>query len=241
MSKSGNGFSQKEFNDYIVERSIVGLYKKPVKLSSGRMSPYYIDWKFIMGDSYSMSELVKYVISFTKSKGLKPRSFIGVREGGSPLGVATTIEWARLQEDYGKVGYPIIIGRGKPKDDHGDPKYREFVGGSPREDTVVLEDVATTGTSMMKEVKAVQEAGGNVLAVVALTDRCEKRADGRSVEQFLGDNGINYYPMSNSVDLIREVYKQRQDGPAFKDILEAYFEEYGIRKLNLDKIPHMLA
>jgi len=234
-------FNQKSFNGYIVERNIIGFYKEPMKLSSGRMSPYYIDWKFIMGDTYSMKNLVKYVTSFAKSKDLDPKSFIGVREGASPLGIATTMGWADMHNNHEKIKYPLVMGRGKTKEDHGDQKYRNFVGGDPRGDVVILEDVTTTGDSAIKEVNAVKNAGANVLALISLTDRCEKREDGRSVDQFFNDNGINYYPMSNSIDLIRKAYKNRQDGPIHKDGLESYFHEYGAKKLDLNNVPHMNA
>jgi len=243
MSKNGNGhkFDQKEFNDYIVDRSIIGFPENPIRLSSGRMSPYYIDWKFIMGDAYSMKNLVTYVTSFAKSKDLGPRGFIGVKEGGSPLGLSATAAWAEAQDDYSKSRYPLIMERGTPKEGHGDPKYKNFVGGNPRGDYVIIEDVTTTGDSAMKQINSVKEAGGNVLALISLTDRLERRDDGRSTEDFFKENGIKYYPMSNSFDLIQKAYKNRQDGPVFKDRVEEYFNTYGVRKLNLGKVPHMNA
>jgi orotate phosphoribosyltransferase len=242
MSKNGNGFKQLEFNDYIVKRNIVGFYREgeEKRLSSGRLSPYYVDWKFVMGDSDSLRDLSKYVISFVRSRGLNPAGFIGVREGASPIGIAATLEWSQMQKEYGDYSrHPVIMGRGRPKDGHGDSKYRNFVGGDPKGQFVVLEDVATTGDSTMDEVDAITKVGGDVMAVVALTDRCEKRDDGRSVDDLMKDRGIKYYPMSKSTDLIRETFQQRQDGPEYETPLEKYFETYGTEKLNLHKIPHM--
>lgn len=238
-NKNGNGhhFSQKGFNEYVLDRNIISI--RDTVLKSGRMSPYYMNWRDVVGEGHSGNLLVDYIISFVKDRGLQPKTFLGVKESMSGFGAHLTYEWARLQPEYGKSRFPVVVERAKPKEDHGDPENRDYVGGRPREKVVVLEDISTTGDSCMGTVSKARENGAEIIAVVALTNRNEKRDDGMSVEEFYRKNRVPYHAMSNVLDLLPEVYKNRQDGNDFKDSLEGYFKKYGVRELCLGKIPHM--
>jgi orotate phosphoribosyltransferase len=230
-------FNQKEFNQYVLEKNIISI--KKTFLKSGRISPYYINWRDVVGEAHSGNMLTRYVISFVTNIGLQPKTFLGVKESMSAFGAHLTYEWAKIQSDYGKSRYPVIIERAKPKDNHGDPENREYVGGLPKGKIVVIEDISTTGDSCMETVRKARENGADVIAAIALTNRNEKRDDGLSVEDFYRRNDVKYYPMSNVIDLLPEIYKNRQDGQDFKHDLEEYFKKYGVKELNLSKIPHM--
>jgi orotate phosphoribosyltransferase len=240
MSKNGSSFNQNAFNQYIIEHNVVGF--KETKLNSGRISPYYVNWKFLMGEAYTLNELVnRYVIPFVKSKNLNPKSFIGVIEGSGNLGATVTYEWAKQQSDYEKISYPIVIRRSKPKDDHGDPKYRDYVFGDPTKDSIIIEDTTTTATSVMKEVSMAKEKGVNILGCVALTDRNEIRDDGSTVQELFEKEGVPYYPMSNAVNLVplQLGFTQRMRDKDLTDSIKEYFGKFGAtkeaRKIDLEK------
>ncbi|MBI4894499.1 MAG: hypothetical protein HY833_02085 [Candidatus Aenigmarchaeota archaeon] len=236
MSKNGSSFNQGAFNKYVMEHNIVGF--EETKLSSGRISPYYIDWKFIMGEAYTLSELVnQYLIPFVKSKDLNPKSFIGVIEGSGNLGSIATYEWAKRQPDYEKISYPIIVRRSKPKDDHGNPKYRDYVFGDPKNGSVVIEDTTTTAGSVMEEIKMAKKKGAKILGCVTLTDRNERRDDGLSVQELFENEGIPYYPMSNALNLVplQLSFTQKMNDEDLKVSIREYFGKYGTSKIDLEK------
>src|SRR3989338_3249547 len=100
------------------------------------------------------------------------------------------------------------MGRGKPKE-RGPLEEREFCG-IPGGDVVVLEDVITTGCSVLKEIERIRKADSNVIGVVVLTDRLELRDDGRSAREVIESLGIYYGVLSNAFQLIVPAYKMLQ-------------------------------
>ena len=93
------------------------------------------------------------------------------------------------------------MGRAKPKD-HGDPKDRYFVG-SPTGNICILEDVTTTGGSLIDCIKHLQEMGHHICAAIGLTNRDEFRDDKKTVKEALSDLGVPYYEMSNAKTLLK--------------------------------------
>lgn len=52
----------------------------------------------------------------------------------------------------------MVVGRGNPKE-HGDPKDKYFIGPAKENDRViVIEDVTTTGGSLIDTIKHLQES-----------------------------------------------------------------------------------
>ena len=224
-------FRREEFLRFIIENDIVGFFEEPVKLKSGRLSPYYVNWRNAANDVYLIDRLTDFIIEFVRERGLRPDCFYGVPEGATKTAIITQYKWARAQVDYGPGRYVLAMGRGKPKE-HGEPKDRFFIG-MPRGKTVVLEDVVTTGSSLIENVKKLREAGVDIEAVVVLTDRNERRDDGRSVAEVFQEMGIPFMPMSNAVEIIPMVASVRRIGEDIKRKVEEYFRRYGTRELKL--------
>jgi len=68
-------FDQQRFNEFIVENNVITF--QPTKLRSGRISPYYINWRNVLEDVYLIDELTDYVIVFVEDLGLNPDCFYG--------------------------------------------------------------------------------------------------------------------------------------------------------------------
>ncbi len=224
-------FNQEEFNQFIVDNNVVGFFEQPIKLSSGRISHWYVNWR--INDVFLMDKLSDFVIAFVKSLGLQPDCFYGVPEGATKLGIITQHKWAKQSLSYGEMSHVLPMGRGKPKE-HGDVKDRFFVG-EPGGKVVVIEDVTTTGGSLIETLRGLKEAGTEVIGVISLTNRMEKRDDGLSVKEAVEREGFGFYNMSSSLELLPMIYNKLQPEKEIIKAIEAGFKEYGVEELKLRK------
>lgn len=224
-------WDKKNFYNFIVENNLIGFFKEPVKLSSGRFSYWYVNWRNVAESVLLIDLLSDYVISFIKALGLEPECFYGVPEGASKLGIIVQFKWAKEQSDYEQNKYILSMGRAQPKD-HGDPKDKYFLG-IPQGKVVVLEDVTTTGGSLVGAIEKLKELNADIIAAIGLTNRNEKRDDGKSVEDIIKENGVPYYAMSDAIDLLPVIYKKVKPGKTIGKHVEEYFKNYGIKEFKL--------
>lgn len=224
-------FNQNKFNRFVLDNYVVGFFKTPVTLKSGRESHWYVNWRTVTEDVYLTDKLTDFLLAFIEHEKLKPDCFFGVPEGATKLAVITQYKYAKEQDDYGPDNYPLAMGRGKPKE-HGDPKDRYFLG-MPEGNTIVLEDVTTTGGSLLTMIKALKGAGVNVIAAIGLTNRMEKRDDGKSVGDAVAELGVKYYAMSDATELLPLAYEQLSPGEEIGAKVEEYFKKYGTKEVVL--------
>jgi orotate phosphoribosyltransferase len=216
---------KKRFYEFIIKNKVIGFFKEPIRLKSNRLSYFYINWRNVSEDVNLIDKLTDYIISFVKSHNLNPDCFYGVPEGASKIGIITQFKWAKMQKNYETATYILPMGRGKPKD-HGEPKDRFFLG-MPKGKVIVIEDVTTTGGSLITSIKKLKVNKVDIIAAIGITNRNELRDDGKSVEEVIREEDVNYYAMSNAVDLLPNLTID-------KDIaihLEKYFKNYGTREV----------
>lgn len=251
-------FKQEEFNKFELDNSIIGLFEKEVTLKSKRKSRWYVNWRNPLEDVYLREVTANYVLSFVNKIGLEVDTFYGVPEGATKLGLKCQDLNAKNSENYGPGSHALPMGRGKPKS-HGDPKDRYFLG-IPRGKTVVIEDVTTTGGSLLETIANLKEAEVNVVAAIGLTNRMEltpipniddpeiaekfreiyKRAAGTiyisemSVKEAVNTTGVKYFAMSNGIELLPMIYKKLNPGIEIARSIEKEFEIYGVEKLKLE-------
>ncbi|WPM31240.1 orotate phosphoribosyltransferase [Hydrogenobacter sp. T-2] len=148
----------------IRERSLKVADEPIFKLSSGKLSKYYIDLKQITFDPESVYILGK--VLYQAIKDLKPQGVGGLTLGADPIAYAVSMV-SYLEGDTIK---PFVV-RKEPKA-HGTGKQVEgLLRAGDR--VVVLEDVITTGSSALKAVQACKREGYEVLCVYAVVDREE--------------------------------------------------------------------
>lgn len=259
----GNAFDQNGFNKFILSEGIVGIFKEPKKLVSGRESNWYVNWRRVVEDVYKTDILTSHIIQFVESLGLNPDCFFGVPEGATKAAVLTQDKWAKSRQDYASGRYVLPMGRGKIKE-HGDPRDRYFLA-APRGATIVLEDVTTTGGSVLSTVADLKTLDNvAVMAVIGFTNRMEvtpipgkdsedtvkkfaeiyERATGQkyttqmSVEQALDAAGVKYHALSKGPDLLPQVfssldYSKSDLGDKLARSIEAEFKEFGVGELKL--------
>jgi orotate phosphoribosyltransferase len=223
-----DGFVQEEFNRFIEENNVYGFFEDAITLKSGRKSHFYANWRNVVEDVWLTERLAEYVISFTQSIGLDADTFYGVPEGATKLGLITQYKWAQRSDTYGRGSHVLAMGRAKPKD-HGAPKDRFFVG-MPQGNVVVIEDVTTTGGSLLRTLEGLTESEVRVVGVISLTNRMEKRDDGLSVKEAVEKKGFPFDSMSSSLDLLPIMYKILQPGEDIANAIEREFREYGVRE-----------
>src|SRR6476646_2743786 len=139
-----------------------------ITLASGRKSDFYFNLKPTMLDPEGAALLAELSYEALKDDNL---DYVGGLEMGAvPLaGALAQLSWIK--------GHPIaaFFVRKKPKE-HG---ARLAVEGLAKGESlsgkrvVIVEDVTTTGSSALKAVEAVRDAGGEVVLVLSMVDREE--------------------------------------------------------------------
>ena len=216
---------KENFYNFIVNNNIIGLFREPIKLKSGRLSFWYINWRNIASDVFLLDQLTDYIFLYINYLGLNPKCFYGVPEGATKIGIITQYKWAKNQENYKSGAYILSMGRVKQKE-HGDPKDRFFLG-VPNGETVIIEDVTTTGDSLVNAIKKLRELNVKIIAAIGLTNRNELRDDRKSVKEIILENDVQYYAMSNAFDLLPKLEITKE----IADHIEAYFKKYGTNRI----------
>jgi len=224
-------FDESKFIEFIIENQVVGFFEKPVTLKSGRESNWYVNWRTVSGDVYLIDRLADFLIDFTEGQGLTPDAYYGVPEGASKIGVIATYKAAKSSPGFGKGSSVLPMGRGKPKS-HGAAKDRYFMT-APRGSIVVVEDVTTTGGSLLATLDQLMDLDVEILAAVGLTNRMELRDDGTSVEEAVEKRGVRYLSLSRATDFLPEAYRKLAPGKGIGRAIEAEFERYGVEPLEL--------
>lgn len=226
-----NHFDQDQFYQFIIDNEVIHFGEWPVVLNCGIKSHLYINWRTITSDVFLLDQLTDYVLAFASDLQLNPDCFYGVPEGATKVGLFSQQKLAQQSPTYAKGSHVLPMGRGKAKS-HGDETNHQFIG-KPSGRTVVLEDVTTTGSSLITAVDSLQEAGVNVTAALGLTNRMLKTADGKSVATALWEKCVPYYALSNVADLLPRAYLAFKPADEIVSKVEEEFRLYGEREIKL--------
>lgn len=148
---------------------------KGFKLASGATSPFYVDCRVLMAHPGPRALVAQ--LAFDAMKDL-PVDCLGGLEIGA-ISISTTIS---DQAHRAKKDWRTFVVRKQAKD-HGTGKLLE---GAARagDRAVVVDDVLTSGGSVIKAVQAARDAGLNVSHALVIVDRQEQ--DGRKKVEELG-------------------------------------------------------
>ena len=159
--------------------------EKPFRFVSGILSPIYCDNRLIMSYPDKRREIRDYFLEIIEKNNLEFDIVAGVATSGIPHA-------AWIAE---KLEKPMIYIRSSKKE-HGKGKQIE---GELKNDqrVLVVEDLISTGRSSVAAVKAVEEAGGKVVACVAIFTYNMKKAN-----QKFREADCNLISLSNFETLI---------------------------------------
>lgn len=131
-------------------------------LTSGKRSPYYIDLRVLPSYPSVMDKIADMYIEVIRNEiSDKQVKLAAVPTAGLPLATAVSL----------KAKLPLIYVRETPKL-HGHMKLIEGIL-EQGEEAVLLDDLVTTGGSLLRAAEAVRNSGGCVKHAVVLIDREE--------------------------------------------------------------------
>jgi len=146
----------------------LSLEKRDVTLSSGRKSNYYVDGKQTTLNPEGIYLAGKLLYRRIRSLPVRADAVGGLTLGADPL-VSAIALWSQFEQDP----LPAYIVRKEPKG-HGTGAWMEGLKNvPPAARVVIVEDVVTTGDSALRAIARSEEAGFQVVKVMALLDRME--------------------------------------------------------------------
>jgi orotate phosphoribosyltransferase len=148
-------------------------------LASGITSPYYLDVKSSITDPELLALIGQEIAGMFSADVVA-----GVAVGGVPLAVAVALA--------AKKPYAIIRSAEK---NHG--KGDRIIGRVKEKDVILVEDVTTSGGSVLYGVKALRESGARVSVAITVVDREQGAAEA------LAREGVTLYPLVKASELIR--------------------------------------
>ncbi len=152
-------------------------------LASGKKSKYYIDIKKASTDPKTLKLIARQAA--LRVKEMDVDTVTGVELGGVPLATAVSME----------TELPLLIVR-KAVKDYG-TKSR-FVGDvKPGDKLVMLEDVTTSGGSVIDAIEIVRETGAEVRYVICVVDREE------GAKENLKEISAELLPLVTASDLLK--------------------------------------
>ncbi len=226
-----NHFDQDQFYQFIIDNEVIHFLDWPVTLNCGIESHLYLNWRNVTNDVFLLDQLTDHVLAFTSDLKLQPDCFYGVPEGATKVGLFSQYKLAQQSPAYSKGSHVLPMGRGKAKS-HGEEANRQFIG-KPLGRTVVLEDVTTTGSSLITAVDSLQQAGVNVTAALGLTNRMLKSHNAEPVATALIGRGVPYYSLSNVADLLPRAYLALKPSDDIVSKVEEEFRLYGTQEIKL--------
>jgi len=198
----------KEFSIFLHEKKIIQF--GDFTLTSGKKSQYYVDLRLVPSFPHQFRKMVKYLQGeIIKDIGLDNfDSLVSIPTGGLVIASALAIETVK----------PLIYVRSKPKD-YGTSKSIE---GKIWEGLKVLmiDDVATTGDSVVNGIKSLTEAKIKVEDVYVIVNRME------GAEEALKKQGVTLHSITNVMQITKSLYEQNLVGD---DVLQKVQEQIGIK------------
>ena len=198
---------------------------KETQLSSGKKSPYYMDMRGLLAFPELMSDIIERMADMISESGITFDKFASVPVGAVPF----------ASQLAGKMSRASVLVRDTPKQ-HGTKKLIE--GRLGIDDRVILvEDVITTGASVIKTIQKLRNRGAEVVAVWALLNREEGGIENITYEY----KDIPVYSLFTTSDIFSALVKEKTiaayDWERIKFFQESQYKEMirVLREKNNDK------
>ena len=179
----------RELRDIIRQKS---LRAGDFTLSSGKMSSYYLDCRMTTLDPRGALLIARLILERIRRQNMQVDAIGGMTMGADPIAAAVAVV-------SGLEGKPIpgFIVRKETKG-HGTQKSIEGYDGKPGSRVIVVDDVCTTGDSILMAAGKAQEAGYEVTAAFCVVDREEGGTE-------LIAKRYPFYSLLTARDLLKDV------------------------------------
>ncbi|MBS3788551.1 orotate phosphoribosyltransferase [Candidatus Bipolaricaulota bacterium] len=176
-------------------------------LTSGIKSPYYVDLRLLPSYPKLFDIAADMGADLVRKKDISFDVVSAVPTGGLPFGTLLA----------NKLGAPLTYTR-KRKKSHGEE--RQVEGKMEENDRVlVVDDIITTGGSVIEAVRSVRENGGKVDDVLVLLDRTEGGAEN------LREEDLNLNKVANIEPLVEELESREKISSEMVDKVKKYLDE----------------
>ena len=181
----------KEFAIFLHQNDIIKF--GDFTLASGKNSSYYIDLRLVPSYPHQFRKMVKNLQNLIIEKtGLDNfDSLASVPTGGLVVASALAIE----------VVKPLIYVRNKPKE-HGTTKSIEGKTSAGMK-VVMVDDVATTGTSVLNGIKQLKESGLSISDVYVIINRLE------GADKALDDMGVQIHQLTDVLEITNILFQEK--------------------------------
>ena len=200
---------QDQIINKLVEEKIITISPdKPYTYASGMLSPIYTDLRLTVSYPDLRDWIATDLAALIKEKYPNVSVIGGVATAGIPHA-----GWVAE-----KLALPMIYVRPKPKD-HG--KGRQIEGRFTAIDQIVLiDDLITTGGSVLDAVKATSNEGGNVVGVASIFTYYL-----RDTKQNFVDAGVDFSPLLTYPELLRKEKEMNYLTADEYDALKSWHED----------------
>ena len=181
-TSSGAGTAYPELRDHLLEHSV---RRGDFVLKSGRRSSWFIDSKQTVCRPEAMVLVAEAVLSVIPDD---VTAIGGLTMGADPVAFVT----AGVAATKGRLLKAFSV-RKEVKDHGGGGRIAGAL--DPGDKVVVTEDTVTRGTSLLEAAHAIQEAGAEVVLLVAVVDR------GGTAEAMAAAEGIPFKAILTAPDL----------------------------------------
>ena len=181
----------KEFVTFLHQKEIIKF--GDFTLASGKSSSYYVDLRLVPSYPHEFRMMIKYLENqITKDIGLENfESIVSVPTGGLVIASALAFE----------VIKPLVYVRSKPKD-YGTSKSVEGEIHNGMK-VVMIDDVATTGGSIVNAIKSLTEVNVKVKDAYVIVDRME------GADESLAELGVKLHSILNILQITEILYEQK--------------------------------
>jgi orotate phosphoribosyltransferase len=181
----------KEFATFLYKNDIIKFGN--FTLASGKDSSYYIDLRLVPSFPHQFRKMIKNLQNLIIEKvGLDDfDSFASVPTGGLVVTSALAIETVK----------PLIYVRNKPKE-HGTTKSIEGKISAGMK-VVMVDDVMTTGTSVLNGIKQLKESGLSISDVFVIINRLE------GADKVFSDMGVQIHQLTDILEITNILFQEK--------------------------------
>ncbi len=196
----------KEFATFLHEKGAIKFGN--FTLSSGKKSSYYVDLRMVASFPHQFRKMIKHLQNQIIEKvGLENFDYIvSIPTGG--LVIASSLAFETVK--------PLIYVRNKPKEYGTSKSIEGFIERGKK--VLMIDDVATTGGSIINAIESLKEAGIIVSDAFVIINRIEGAAES------LEAKGVKMHQLTDIFEITKILHEQNL---VSNDVLESVSKQTG--------------